>query len=242
MLNVHSIETFWTQEWPWIRVIIFMQWCLMKCKYCHNPDTIAFKKNLQMSDEEIISVVNKVKPYFWTKWGVTFSGWECLTQAGELISTFKKLKELWYHIVIDTNWFVFNKDVEELLKYTDLVLLDIKHFYENEHIELTWVSNKPVLAFADYLEKIWKSFWIRHVLVPGYTDDKKHLFELWAHFKDFKSLQRLEILPYHTLWVHKWRELWMEYQLSDVVPPTAEALVEAKEIFEQNIKEVYIRR
>lgn len=242
MLNVHSIETFWTQEWPWIRVIIFMQWCLMKCKYCHNPDTIAFKKALQMTDEEIISVVNKVKPYFWTKWWVTFSGWECLTQAWELISIFKKLKELWYHIVIDTNWFVFNKDVEELLKYTDLVLLDVKHFYESEHIELTWVSNKPVLVFADYLEKNQKPFWIRHVLVPTITDDENHLFELWQHFKDFKMLQRLEILPYHTLWVHKWRELGMPYELQDITPPNNESLLKAKSIFEKNIKEVYIRR
>lgn len=242
MINIHSIETFWTQEGPWIRVVIFTQWCLMKCKYCHNPDTIEFKNNLMMTDDEIISIVNKVKPYFWTKWGVTFSWWECLIQASELIPIFKKLKKLWYNIVIDTNWFIFNKDVEELLKYTDLVLLDIKHFYEKNHIELTWVSNKSILEFANYLENNSKKFRIRHVLVPTITDDENHLFDLWKYFSNFKNLERLEILPYHTLWVHKWRELGMEYQLNDIIPPNNESLLKAKKIFEKNIKNVFIRR
>ncbi len=90
-------------------------------------------------------------------------------------------------------------DVKELLNYTDLVLLDIKHLYNDDHKKITWVWNKTILEFAKYLEKINKSFWIRHVLVPGFTDNEKHLEDLWRHFKDFKNLERLEILPYHTL-------------------------------------------
>jgi len=214
----------------------------MKCLYCHNPDTIAISWWTQYSDEELLQKAFKSKPYFWNKWWVTVSGGECLLQASDMLSFFKLLKQNWFHTCIDTNWFILNDEVKELINYTDLVLLDIKHLYEEDHKKITWVGNKQVLEFAKYLEEIWKDFWIRHVLVPGFTDNEKHLFDLWEYFKDYKYLQRLEILPYHTLWVHKWRELWMPYWLEWVVPPSAEDLLKAKEIFEKNLKNVFIRR
>ncbi len=242
MIKVHSIETFWTHEWPWIRVVVFMQWCLMKCLYCHNPDTIKLSWWEEMTKQDIISLAQKSKSYFWTKWWLTFSGWECLLQAKELLPIFKELKKLKYNVIIDTNWHIFNEDVEELLKYTDLVLLDIKHINEEQHKKLTWVGNENVLNFAKYLEKINKPFWVRHVLLPWYTDDEKHLNDLWDFLKDFKNMQRLEILPYHTLWVYKWKELWLKYMLDEVIPPNMEACLKAKNILEKHIKNVFIRR
>lgn len=242
MLNIHSIETFGTHEWPGIRLVIFMQGCMMKCKYCHNPDTIAIKKALEMTDEDIITTAEKQKTYFAGNWWITFSGGECLIQAKELTSTCQKLKSLGYHIVIDTNGFIFNEDVKQLLNFVDLVLLDVKHFYDEEHKALTWVSNKNVLAFADYLESIWKPFRIRHVLVPTLTDDEQHLRDLGKYFQDFKMLERLEILPYHTLWIPKWRDLQMKYELENILPPTADELLKAKCILEENLKKVLVRR
>lgn len=242
MLKIHSIETFWTQEWPWIRLVIFMQWCMMKCLYCHNPDTIKLTWWTEMSKEDITSLAEKSKAYFWRKWWLTFSGWECLLQAKELIPVFKELKDLWYNLVVDTNWYIFNDEVKELLDYTDLVLLDIKHFYDENHIKLTWVSNEHTLSFLDYLEKINKNFWIRHVLVPWYTDNEKHLEDLWSHLKNYKNMEKFEILPYHTLWVYKWKELWMKYWLDEVVPPSMEDCKRAKEILERNLEKVFVRR
>ncbi len=242
MLKIHSIETFWTHEWPWIRVVVFMQWCKLKCLYCHNPDSINMSGWIEITKEEIIKKVKQSKAYFGKKWWITFSGWECLLQAKELLPLFEELKRLEYHIAIDTNWFIYNNDVEKLLWFTDLVLLDIKHLYDENHKKLTGVSNENILKFANHIEKINKLFWIRHVLVPWYTDDEKHLFDLWSYFKDFKNLERLEILPYHTIWVYKWRELWMSYWLEWVKTPTNEELMKAKTILEKNIEKVFIRR
>ncbi len=242
MIKLHSIETFWAHEWPGLRIVFFTQWCLMKCLYCHNPDTIKMDGWTEYSPEELLEKAYKSKPYFWSKWWVTMSGWECLLQARDLIPFFKLLKEHWFHTCLDTNGFILNDDVKELLEYTDLVLLDIKHFYEDEHKKLTWVSNTPIFSFAKYLDEIQKTIWIRHVLVPNFTDNEKHLEDLWAYFKNFKTLERLEILPYHTLWVHKWRELWMNYELEDTIPPSVWELLKAKEILEKNIKNVFIRR
>lgn len=242
MIKVHSIETFWTQEWPWIRLVIFMQGCMMKCLYCHNPDTIKLNWWKEMSKEDIIELAEKSKVYFGKKWWLTFSGWECLLQAKELIPIFKKLKELNYNLVVDTNWYIFNQDVEELLKYSDLVLLDIKHFYDEEHKKLTWVSNENTLYFAKYLEKINKHFWVRHVLVPWFTDNEKHLNDLWKFVSQFKNMEKFEFLPYHTLWVYKWKELWFKYELDNVIPPSMEDCQIAKEILEKYVEKVFIRR
>jgi len=242
MLKIHSIETFWTHEWPGIRVVFFMQWCKMHCLYCHNPDTITQIWWKKISFDEIIKTVNKSKAYFWSKWWVTFSGWECFIQAKELIPVFQELKKLWFHIAVDTNWFIFDEYVEKLLEFTDLVLLDIKHLYDEDHKKLTWVSNKNILKFANYLEKNKIQFWIRHVLVPNWTDSEKHLEDLGFYFKNFKYLERLEILPYHTLWVYKWKEMWLPYWLEWVEPPTSEELLKAKLLLEKNLKNVLIRR
>lgn len=241
MIKIHSIETFWAHEWPWIRVVFFTQWCLMKCLYCHNPDTIPLDWWKEYDVEKLMETVYKSKWYFWTKGWVTISGGECLLQAKELIPLFKRLKEEWFHTCLDTNWYIWNKDVEKLLQYTDLVLLDIKHLHDPDHVEITWVSNKNTLNFANHLEENGIKFWIRHVLVPRFTDDKEHLEDMWMYFKNFIHLERFEILPYHTMWVHKWENMWWEYKLSGIKSPDKEQQLFAKGVLENYLPVVKIR-
>jgi len=241
MLKIHSIETFWTNEWPWIRTVFFLQWCEFKCLYCHNPDTIPTKWWKLTTNEQLLEIVEKNKIYFGNKGGVTVSGWEPLLQAKELISFFKELKNRWFNITVDTNGYLMNDDVMELLKYTDLVLLDLKHLDDEKHKILTGVSNKNVLNFLDYLENNNIKFWIRHVLVPTYTDDEKHIESIWKYLKNFKYLERLEILPYHTLWKYKWKELWLDYKLENIEPPSRENLDNTKNTLQKYIKNVYVR-
>jgi pyruvate formate lyase activating enzyme len=213
----------------------------MKCLYCHNPDTIPLDWWKEYDVEKLMETVYKSKWYFWTKGWVTISGGECLLQAKELIPLFKRLKEEWFHTCLDTNWYIWNKDVEKLLQYTDLVLLDIKHLHDPDHVEITWVSNKNTLNFANHLEENGIKFWIRHVLVPRFTDDKEHLEDMWMYFKNFIHLERFEILPYHTMWVHKWENMWWEYKLSGIKSPDKEQQLFAKGVLENYLPVVKIR-
>lgn len=242
MLKVHSIETLWTNEWPWIRVVIFLQWCKFKCHYCHNPDTISEIWWSEILVDEILEIVQKEKEYFQKRWWITFSWWEPLLQADWLLEACKELNKKWYNICIDTNGFILTDKVKELLKYVDIVLLDIKHLDDKKHKELCWVSNKNVIVFIKYLEEIKKRFWVRHVLVPWFTNDIKHINSLWMFLKKFKYMERLEILPYHRLWVYKWRLLWKEYKLENVEPPTNKEINDSELILKKHLKNVYIRQ
>ena len=150
MLNYHSYETFSTQDWPWIRMVIFLQWCPFRCLYCQNPDTITTDINKEISAEQIITLANKQKEYFWKKWWITFSGWECLLQVKELIPVLKTLKENWFGTCLDTNGFLLNDDVKEALKYTDHVLPDIKWITSDLHKKVTFIymqiiHNLPII-------------------------------------------------------------------------------------------------
>jgi len=241
MLRIHSIETFWAHEGPWLRTVFFLQWCKLRCLYCHNPDTIPLSWWKEMTDDELLKIVENDKVYFWKKGWVTASGWEPTLQAKWLVSFFKKLKEKGFHTALDSNWFILNDDVKELLKYTDLVLLDIKQLDDEKHKILTWVTNKNTLKFLDYLEGNNNKFRIRHVLVPWYTDDEKHIESIWKYLQKYKNLERLEILPYHTLGVYKWKELWKKYWLEWVEAPSYECIERKKKILEKYIDNVYVR-
>jgi len=241
MLKVHSTETFGTQDWPGIRFLVFLQWCNFRCLYCQNPDTRNHIWWNEMSDEQLIAMIEKEEWYFWDKWWVTVSGWEPLLQAKWLLSFFTKLKKLWIHTALDTNASILNEDVKKLLEVTDLVLPDIKHINNGWHEKITWNSNEEVLQFIEYLESIWKQFRVRYVLVPGYTDQLEYLNQMGKYLQNFKSLQRLEILPYHTLGKYKRDTLDREYELNDVQFPKKEALIKAKEILSKYVKNVYVR-
>ncbi|GAA4835218.1 pyruvate formate-lyase-activating protein [Algivirga pacifica] len=201
---------------------------------------MAYGEGTNMDIEELVKKAVNMKPYFSNGGGVTISGGEACSQAKGLIPLFKRLKEEGIHTCLDTNGYIFNKYVEELLTYTDLVLLDVKHIDDEKHKVITKRSNKKVLDFAKYLEEQQKVFWLRYVLVPGLSNEEKDLHALGAHFKNYQQIQKLEIQPYHKLGVHKWEHLGMEYPLKDTPENTPEQLKVAKSIFEQYAAEVVV--
>lgn len=242
-LYIHSIETFGAHEGPGLRLVVFLQGCNFACLYCHNPDTksLPCQDSKTISNEEILDILDKNKEYY-KNGGITVSGGEPTLQAKALSKLFLELKNNGYHTALDTNGSVFNDDVRELLDYTDLVLLDVKHINPEKHKQLTGRSNQKTLEFADYLEKTKKPFWLRYVLVPGLTDGEEDL-RVWAkHFGSFESLQRVEILPYHTLGVYKYEQLGQKYCLKGVEPPKKEQVQKAKNIFEEYLgSKVFVR-
>jgi pyruvate formate lyase activating enzyme len=191
--------------------------------------------------EDIAKIIKRQKPYFWKDGWVTISGWECTLQAKSLTKLFKILKKAGINTCLDTNASTLTNDVKELLKYTDIVMPDIKHFYDTNHKKITSRSNKTTLSFIEYLEKIKKPFWIRHVLVIWYTDSKQHIEDLGKYCKKFKHLQRVEILPYHELWKHKREQMWRKYKLEWTKSPNKKQAEKAKKILQKYVKNVYIR-
>lgn len=240
MLNVHSYESMGTFDGPGLRLVVFLQGCNFNCLYCANPDTITLKGGTPTEIEEIVRMAVSQKSFFGKKGGVTISGGEPTLQAKALIQLFKKLKEENINICIDSNGSVFNNDVAELLKYVDLVLLDVKHFNDEWHRKITNHENNRTLKMAQYLRDNGIKMWLRYVLVPGYSDQEEHIKALGEHFKDFTNVERLEILPYHTLGKHKYEHLNMKYQLDGVPENTPEQLKRAKSILEPYFKLVVV--
>ena len=237
--KIHSVETFGTVDGPGIRYVIFVQGCLFRCKYCHNPDTWSLCHGETKTVESLIDDIKKYKRYIQ---GVTVSGGEPMLQLEFVTELFKKVKENNLDTCLDTAGYVFdleNKELMEqlnrLLEYTDLVMLDIKHIDEQKHKDLTGFSNKKVLAFAEYLSKINKKTWLRYVLVPTINDDEETL-TLWRDFsKKLKSVEKIEVLPYHRLALEKYNSLGIDYRLKDIKEPTEEQIEKAKKIL--NIEE-----
>ena len=229
---VHSFETFTTVDGPGIRFILFLSNCPLRCKYCHNPDTWACKGK-EYSVDDIVNEILKYKNYY-KNGGVTISGGEPLLQIDFVIEIFKKLKKYNMHTAIDTSGSTFNvnqiEKFDELNKYTDLYLLDIKEIDEKKHIELTGKSNKNILEFAQYLSKNNKKVWIRHVIVPTINLDKEDLIKTREFIDTLNNVERVDVLPYHTLGVHKYKELGLKYPLEGVRTPTSEEIKFAKEI------------
>ncbi len=233
MIKVHSYESMGTFDGPGLRLVVFLQGCNFRCLYCANPDTIPTNGGKETAPEEIIRMAMSQKPFFGKKGGITFSGGEPTFQAKALIPLFKQLKEKGIHICLDSNGSIWNEAVEELLSLTDLVLLDVKQFNANRHQQLTNRSNQQTLQTAEWLEKQGKPFWLRYVLVPGYSDSKEDIIALGQHFQSHTMIQRVEILPYHTLGVHKYEALGQPYLLQGVKENTPEQLEAAKALFEK---------
>ncbi|MCF2593111.1 pyruvate formate lyase-activating protein [Bacteroides caecigallinarum] len=241
MIRVHSYESLGTYDGPGIRLVVFLQGCNFRCLYCANPDTIDAKgESKETSPEEILKMAVSQKPFFGKKGGITFSGGEPTFQAKALIPLFKMLKDAGIHICVDTNGSIWNDDVKELLSLADLVLLDVKEFNPNRHKILTERSNEQTLKTAAWLEENGKPFWLRYVLVQGYSAFKEDMEAMGEHFKDYKQIERVEILPYHTLGVHKYEAMNMEYKLKGVEYNTPQQLEDAKQIFQKYFKTVYV--
>jgi len=241
-LNVHSIESFGTHDGPGIRMVIFLQGCKLKCQYCHNPDTIDTQGGQEYVIDDLVEKALKMKPYFGEKGGVTVSGGEPLLQAQNLIPFFKRLKAKGIHTNVDTNGRILNHPVKELLdEYSDLVMLDIKHMTEEGYQRITGVKNKETtFNLAKHREQSGKKMWLRYVLIPEITNTPELLHLLGNYFKDYKTIEQIELLPYHKLGVHKWEALGWEYPLKHARENTELELNSAKEILSNYFRKVSI--
>jgi len=223
-------------------LVIFLQGCKLKCLYCHNPDTIQTSGGMEYEVEELVKMAKRMKPYFRANGGVTVSGGEPLLQSKELIPFFKRLKEEGIHTNVDTNGRVLNNFTKELIdNYADLVMLDIKHMTEEGYEYITGMRLKETtFNFAAYREASGKKMWLRYVLIPGITNKPELLHAMGEHFKDYKTIEKIEIQPYHKLGIHKWEALGWEYQLKDARENTPEEIEEATKILKNYFKEVKI--
>ena len=202
--RIHSFESFGTVDGPGVRYVIFMQGCPLRCKYCHNRDTREYSLGKKYTVSEVVERIKRTIPYMGIDGGVTVTGGEPLMQIDFVIELFKKLKELKIHTALDTSGFLATDKLKDLLEYTDLFLLDLKHMDEEEHLKLIGVSNVKIKKFAKYLSEHGKPMWIRHVLVPGITDSKEHLESLRDFIKSLNTVKKIEVLGYHTMGVSKW--------------------------------------
>ena len=234
--RIHSVESFGSADGPGVRYIVFLKGCNMRCQYCHNPDTWAKDGGELMTPEEVLKKALRYKTYWKEKGGITVSGGEALLQIDFVTELFRLAKEKGVNTCLDTSGHPFSLEepfkskFDELMKYTDLFMLDIKHMDDAAHRKLTGQTNQNILEMAAYLSDHGKAMWIRHVLVPGITTDEDELHRLRSFLDTLKTVERVEVLPYHTLGVFKWKELGIPYQLEGVDPPTKEQIDRAKEI------------
>ena len=229
--KVHSIESFGTVDGPGIRFVLFLQGCHLKCKYCHNRDTWDINVGNYASLDDIFNKIMRYKNYIYPNGGVTITGGEPLLQVNFLIELFSKLKKEGIHTCIDTSGMVsLTDDIKKLLSLTDLVLLDIKHIDDEKCKDLVGFSNKLELAFAKYLNDSNIPVWIRQVLIPGYTDVENDLLKLKKFISSLKTVEKVELLPYHNLGEYKWKNLGFKYELENVKEPSQEEIDNAKKI------------
>lgn len=241
--NIHSIESFGTVDGPGIRYVVFTQGCLLRCQFCHNADTWEIGAGKEMSVSEIIGELKSYLPFIEaSNGGITVSGGEPLLQLPFLLELFKECKKLGIHTAIDSSGGCysqaeqFQKNLKEVLQYTDLVLLDLKQIDQSKHKKLTGMSNKHILDFARFLSNQNVPVWVRHVLVPSVTDNEEDLRRLGEFIGTLNNVEKVEVLPYHKLGVYKWEALGMEYPLKDIEPPSDDEVKKAHELLTAHIK------
>lgn len=230
--KVHSVESFGTVDGPGIRFVLFLQGCHLQCKYCHNRDTWDMSSGEYKSIDDIFEKILRYKNYInLSGGGVTVTGGEPLLQVKFLIELFKKLKKANIHTCIDTSGMInITEDIKEVLKYTDLVLLDIKHINDEKCKKLVGFSNKQELEFAQYLNDHHIKMWIRQVLIPGYTDDEQDLKDLKEFIGTLKTVEKVQVLPYHSMGRYKWEKLGLKYELDGVSNANQEDINRARKI------------
>lgn len=235
--RIHSTESFGAADGPGVRFIVFTQGCRMRCRFCHNPDTWSMEGDSSCTDmtpDEILKKALRYKSYWKSDGGITVSGGEPLLQMDFLTELFKMAKAEGVNTCIDTAGNPFTREepffskFQELMKYTDLLLLDIKEIDPQRHKDITGFSNENILDMARYLSDIGKPVWIRHVLVPGLSDFDEDLDALASFIDTLDNVQRVEVLPYHTLGKFKWENLGIKYSLEDTAPPSAERIDNAQ--------------
>ena len=244
---IHSTESFGSVDGPGIRFVVFMQGCPLRCKFCHNPDTWELKKGTEMTADELIALYMKNKA-FYTKGGITVTGGEPLLQIDFLLELFTKAKQNGIHTCIDTSGIIYSPDndsynekLTKLMKLTNLVMLDIKHIDSNKHKELTGHYNENILAFAEFVDSMGVEICIRHVVVESITDSADDLKALGRFIGKLRHLRYLDVLPYHTMGVNKYRELGLEYPLEGFAPTSQLKAAECKNHILQGIREIRIK-
>lgn len=241
--RIHSIESFGTVDGPGIRMVIFLSGCPMRCLYCHNPDTWDPKGGHLMTVEDILNQYEHARP-FYQKGGITVSGGEPLMQIGFVTELFEAARQRGIHTCLDTSGITFNpasqksmSHFDRLISFTDLVLLDIKHIDPEEHKKLCSQPQDPILAFARYLEENHIPVWIRHVVVPGYTDRPEDLMNLGWFLGTLSNIKALDVLPYHDMGKKKYEEMGLDYPLKEVHPLSKEKAQEARQIILKGMRE-----
>ena len=235
---IHSLESFGSVDGPGVRYLIFTTGCAMRCQFCHNPDTWNMNSGTLYTADELIDKAWKYRTYGGSKGGITVSGGEPLLQIDFLLELFQKAKERGINTTLDTCGNPFTREepffskFQELMKVTDLVMLDIKHIDDEQHKILTGQTNKNILDMARYLSDTGKPVWIRHVLVPERSDKDEYLHRLHDFIETLDNVEKVEVLPYHTLGVYKWKELGIPYQLEGIDPPSKERVENANRILE----------
>ena len=236
--KIHSIESCGTVDGPGIRFVVFTQGCPLRCQYCHNPDSWEYNTNNIMSVGDILKQYNGVKEF--CTGGITVTGGEPLVQIDFVTELFRQAQELGIHTALDTSGLLFNRSntekIDKLLKYTSLVMLDIKHIDEEEHKKLTMHSNKTILDFAKYLSEKNIPTWIRHVVVPNTTFNEEYLSQLGEFLAGLKNIKALDVLPYHDMAVPKYKNLGLKYPLEGIAPLTHDEALQARNIIIQAIK------
>lgn len=232
--RIHSIESMGLVDGPGIRTVVFFQGCRLRCAYCHNPDTWNLTGGTEITVEDLMKKIRRFKPYFQRSGGgVTFSGGDPLLQPDFLIALLQKCKEEGIHTAVDTAGVGVGK-YDEILKYADLVILDIKHINNEGYKELTGQGNSEVYKFLKCLEDSGVKIWIRHVVVPGMTDSEPHMEKLADIIAKIKHVEKVELLSYHTLALSKYDKMDIPYRLKGI-PAMDKALTEQleKELLEK---------
>ena len=233
---IHSTESFGTVDGPGVRFVIFLQGCPMRCKYCHNPDTWQMNTGERRSAQSLIREYDRNRQ-FYGKGGITVTGGEALMQIDFLLELFGLARQQKIHTCLDTSGITYrpgesdyNRKLDRLMEMTDLVMLDIKHIDPQGHKDLTGHDNAGILAFAKYLAEKKVPVWVRHVVVPGITDDPGQLTRLGQFIGTLPNVKALDVLPYHVMGVSKYKELGIPYPLEGVPAATRAQAIEAREI------------
>lgn len=234
--RIHSIESCGSVDGPGLRCVVFFQGCSLRCRYCHNPDTWSLQSGQEVDSDQLIKKILRFKPYFGEQGGVTLSGGEPLLQPDFAVEILRQCKQHGIHTAIDTSGWVEAGDLEKVLPFTDLVLLDIKAVEKELYKWLTGQSNDKFLVALDIIKRQKTPLWVRYVLLPGVNDTE----ELLNSLKDLTSslgiqVQKVEFLPYHRLGLHKWESLGLKYSLSNLIPPPESIITQLNKNFNYNL-------
>lgn len=229
---IHSIVPDGFVDGPGLRMVVFLSGCKLRCLFCHNPDTWNMNGGTEMTTEEVLSLLKKNLPYY-KNGGLTLSGGEPLLQEKFVIELFKEAKKLGVHTALDTSG-VGNGNYEEILFYTDLVILDIKAYKKEEYLSITKHSMKDYQIFLNQCQQLKKPLWIRQVIIPGINDTKEYIMGLKNYFKNILYIEKIELLPYHLYGVSKYKELNLPYPLEGVPPMKEDKLEEFYRMLNEN--------